>query len=84
MMPIEGLTFDLMNEDIAAPAVLKRLAHVPFAFLLLLDPVEKRHRVAPRQLGSNLLHKFECCSLPGHAAKRQIPDAAAGPFGERM
>jgi hypothetical protein len=42
--------------EIAAPAVFDRRAQIPFTGLTVLDPFEKNHVVAPRQLSSKLLH----------------------------
>ena len=58
-----------MNEDIAAPAILNRLPHVPFVFVVRLDLVKKHHRVAPRQLCSYLLHKFMVRANLGKGAR---------------
>ena len=46
---------NLMNEDIAAPAMFNGRLQIPFPRGAILDPVEEDHMVPPRQLCSNLL-----------------------------
>src|ERR1035437_9753469 len=46
---------DLVNEHIAAPAVLNRLADVPFALVRYFHHVQDSDVVAPGNLSNNLL-----------------------------
>src|SRR5206468_12177539 len=56
-LPMEEIAFNLVNEDIPAPAVLNGLLCVPNALSQSLQLVQNRAVMEPWQLCSNLLHK---------------------------
>src|SRR5438067_13829600 len=56
-LPVEEIAFNLVNEDVPAPAVLNGLFGVPNALGHSLQLVQNRAVMEPWQLCSNLLHK---------------------------
>jgi hypothetical protein len=55
-LPVVEPALDLVDEHVAAPAVLDRLPHVPEALVWFLDLIQENAVVEPRYLCSNLLH----------------------------
>jgi hypothetical protein len=55
-LAIEQSTFDLVDEDTAAPAMLEGLPRVPFALRWGFYEVNQVRVMAPRQLCNKLLH----------------------------
>jgi len=82
-LALDEPTLDVVDEDIAAPAVLDGGLGIPSTFLWLLNPVEQHLVVAPWNLCSNLLHKFGVG--PGHSEGPHVLEVAhreAGHLGE--
>jgi len=57
-LPMPTPCFDLVNEHVAAPSVLNRLADVPFALRPRLHQVENPEIMPPRNLSNNLLDEW--------------------------
>ena len=52
------IALDLVDQDVAAPAMLNRLTGVPETLCRILHGLEEAHVVAPRQSCNNLLHNL--------------------------
>ena len=75
-LPVQPPGFDLMNQDVAAPAMLNGRFGVPDAVLGSLDQIEDADVMAPRNLCNKLLHN--CFIRPGLTERTHVFQISRG------